>query len=124
MAEFFAVAGFGDDQGLDKTYPAVEPTTEAAETLQRVRGNFEYWLAHGIVPLSTYTPDIAVLRGGQPFIIVAIGDDLAGFPIDMMSRALALKLGVEPIAFPGDHTGFETHPAAFAEALDRAFKGR
>ena len=124
MAAFFAVAGFGNEEGAGETYPEPDLTAEAAETFQRVGGNFEYWLAHGIVPLSTYEPDVAALRDGQPPIVVAIGEDSVGLPIDTMSRALALKLGVEPTAFPGDHTGFETRPAAFAEALDRAFKSR
>jgi pimeloyl-ACP methyl ester carboxylesterase len=124
MGMFFEVAGFGDADDGDQTQPKVAPTAEAAATFQRVRGNFEYWLAHGIVPLSTYVPDIATLRGGQPAVVVAIGEDSAGFPIDAMSRALAAKLGVEPVAFPGDHIGFEAQPAAFAEAVDRAFKGR
>lgn len=66
-------AGFGNAEGSGEIRPEVEPTAEAAETFQRVSRNFEYWLAHGIVPLSTYEPDIAALRDDRPPIVVAIG---------------------------------------------------
>jgi hypothetical protein len=33
------------------------------------------------------------------------------------TRALATGLGVEPVIFPGDHTGFVDDPAGFAARL-------
>ena len=37
-----------------------------------------------------------------------------------MGAALAAKLGVEAVVFPGDHLGFEPEAPAFAKALDAA----
>ena len=61
-------------------------------------------------------------KTGKPRIVVGISTESEGQPIAEMSSALAEKLGVTPIAFPGDHvTGFDQHAAEFAEALHRAF---
>jgi hypothetical protein len=38
-----------------------------------------------------------------------------------MGKALADKLSVERIPFPGDHVGFEQHAETFAATLHRAF---
>lgn len=69
-----------------------------------------------------YKPDVAALKAGTPKVIVAIGEQSAGQPIHAMSMALATALGVAPVGVPGDHTGFESHPAAFAQSLETAFK--
>jgi hypothetical protein len=45
-------------------------------------------------------------------------------PIHDMGTALAKKLGVKATAFPGDHMGFETHEAEFADAIDGALKAK
>ena len=119
MAEFFAANGLDGAMDGDGP-PEFDMPPEAAETFQRVSGNFEYWLAHGILPLSTYRPAIDTLRSGAPRIVVAIGEQSAGQPIAAMGQALADRLGLAPTTFPGDHMGFEADAAAFAAALDRA----
>lgn len=124
MAQFFsenALDGGGEDAGHDGP-PDFEMPPEQAETFGRVSGNFEYWLAHGMLPLSRFTPDIAALKSGLPRVVVAIGTDSEGLPIAEMSMALANRLGIEPVAFPGDHMGFETQPGDFADAVDRVLK--
>jgi pimeloyl-ACP methyl ester carboxylesterase len=118
MAQFFGMAGLeGEEPPSEFDMPP-----EAAETFARVAGNFEYWLAHGMIPLSVYEPDIAALRAGEPRIVVAIGEGSAGQPIAEMGEALARKLGVEPVSFPGDHMGFEQDVVGFAEALARVLR--
>lgn len=93
---------------------------EDAETFGRVSGNFEYWLAHGVLPLSLYRPDVDRLRAGQARIVVGIGQESAGQPIAAMGMALAEQLGTAPVLFPGDHMGFAAHADAFAATLHRA----
>lgn len=120
MAQFFSENGLGDEEPAEDM-PEFDPSAmppEAAETFARVSGNFEYWLAHGMLPLSTYKPDVAALKAGTPKVLVAIGEQSAGQPIHAMSMALADALGVAPTIVPGDHMGFETDPAAFARALE------
>jgi len=119
MGQFFAENGLdGDTDGP----PDFDMPPEAAETFGRVSGNFEYWLAHGMLPLSTYRPDVEALRNGEPRIVIAIGEQSADLPIAAMGQALADALGLAPTPFPGDHMGFETDPGAFADALHHVLK--
>jgi pimeloyl-ACP methyl ester carboxylesterase len=125
MAQFFSEAGLDSSAAPEGEIPDFDPADmppEAAETFMRVSGNFEYWLAHGMLPLSTYVPDVAALKAGAPEVIVAIGEQSTGQPIHEMTMALANALGVEPVSVPGDHMGFETQPAEFAQHLEAAFK--
>lgn len=117
MPEGEAPAG-GDGPSFDDMPP------EAAETFARVSGNFEYWLAHGMLPLGHYVPDVAKLKNGKPRIVVAIGEGSAGMPIDEMGTALAKKLGIASTPFPGDHMGFEAHEEEFAHAIDHTLKAK
>lgn len=124
MAQFFSEAGLdgGAAEGEMADFDPADMSPEAAETFMRVSGNFEYWLAHGMLPLSTYVPDVATLKTGATRVIVAIGEQSAGQPIHAMSMALATALGVAPVSVPGDHMGFETQPAAFARSLEASLK--
>jgi pimeloyl-ACP methyl ester carboxylesterase len=125
MGQFFAEAGLEGGAAPGEETADFDPANmppEAAETFMRVSSNFEYWLDQGMLPLSIYTPDVATLKTGTPKIVVAIGEQSAGQPISDMSLALASALGVQPIGLPGDHVGFESQPAAFAQRLEALFK--
>lgn len=121
MSMFFSMHGLEDGGDAAEAPPEFEMPPEEAETFARVSGNFEYWLAHGMMPLSLYTPDVATLKSGSPKIIVAIGEASAGQPIEEMSLALTSKLGIQPTPFPGDHMGFGPQATEFAEALHTSF---
>ncbi len=121
MAKFFAMTGLEDGVEQEDAPPEFAPTPEAAEVFVRVSRNFEYWLAHGMMPLSLYQPDVDVLRAGEPRVVVGLGEQSAGQPIYGMGMVLAEKLGKEPVIFPGDHMGFSSNPDIFAETLHRAF---
>lgn len=121
MGQFFAMNGL-DEPPADAAPPAFDLPPEAAETFARVSGNFEYWLAHGMLPLSLYRPDVEALRSGQPRVVVGLGEQSAGQPIYSMGMALAEGLGIEPVLFPGDHMGFGSDAEAFAETLHRALE--
>lgn len=122
MTQFFSDNALdGDDMPGGGDMAEFDPSAmppETAETFMRVSGNFEYWLAYGMLPLSTFVPDVATLRAGAPKVIVAIGEGSAGQPIEAMSLALSNALGVPPMRVPGDHSGFEAEPAAFARQLE------
>ena len=122
MAAFFAMSGLEDDVDQDGGSPDAAPTPEESETFERVSGNFEYWLAHGMMPLSLYRPDVDALRIGRPRIVVGLGEESAGQVIHDMGMALAGQLDTEPVAFPGDHMGFGPYAEPFAETLDQTFR--
>lgn len=118
-----AMGQFFSENGLDGSVdsgPSSDLLPEEAETFERVGSNFEYWLAHGIMPLTLYMPDVPTLRTGVPKVVVAIGEQSYGQPIAEMGEALTARLGQRPMRFPGDHMGFASHTAAFAQALRSA----
>ncbi len=121
MGMFFSMHGLEEAGDTAEAPPEFEMPPEDAETFARVSGNFEYWLAHGMLPLSLYTPDVAALKAGQPRIVVAIGEASAGQPIEAMSLALTKQLGIAATPFPGDHMGFGPQAAEFAAALHASF---
>jgi pimeloyl-ACP methyl ester carboxylesterase len=117
-AQFMALAGVSTDvpdPGSDA--PALPP--ELAETFGRIERNMEYFISHGLLPLSLYRPDIKALRAGQPKVVVGIGEQSSEHFIADVARALAEALGTKPVFFPGDHGGYGEHAGAFAEVLQR-----
>lgn len=75
------------------------------------------WFAYELRATTRWEPDLEVLRGSRSRIVVGIGEASAGQECDLTSRALAERLGIEPVLFPGDHTGFADDPAAFVPRL-------
>ena len=73
--KFSADIGLDDGPEQEEAPPEFAPTPEAAETFARVSGNFEYWLAQGVMALSLYRPDIDALRASKPRVVVAIGKE-------------------------------------------------
>lgn len=117
MALFFGLNELDGDQG-----PPPQGEEDAA-TFERVAGNFAYFLGHGLLPLSLYRPETESLRRNRTRVVVGLGEGSVGLDIHAMGSALARSLGVEPLTFAGDHLGFETDPAAFAETLRGALSG-
>lgn len=75
------------------------------------------WFDHELRATTAWIPDPVLLRAVPTRVIIGIGADSAGQMCDRTSRALGAVLGVEPVLFPGDHTGFVGAPAAFAARL-------
>lgn len=124
MARFFSDNALEDPEPgqTAETEPDEEqdgPSAEDVATFERVAGNFEYFLAHGLLPLSTYRPDVDRLRNGPVPVVVGLGEDSRGQVIDDMGRALAAALGETPVTFPGDHVGYGSHAVAFGRVLER-----
>ncbi|TDQ46127.1 alpha/beta fold hydrolase [Actinorugispora endophytica] len=90
---------------------------EALETMGRVQGNLDHFLAHVLLPVLRFTPDTAALRSGPVPITVGIGESSGDGVPALSARALAERLGVEPLTFPGDHQGLATDAPACAETI-------
>lgn len=73
------------------------------------------WFLHEMAHTTAWLPDVGRLRGVD--VVVGIGDESAGEVCDRTSRALAGLLDVEPVLFPGGHTGFVEQPEPFADRL-------
>ncbi|PWK68453.1 alpha/beta hydrolase [Aminobacter sp. AP02] len=122
MAKFMVMAGLDDE--YDGGSPEFEPSPEDIATFARMEANFEYFIAHGLMPLSLYCPDVAALRAGEPRVVVGIGEETVGQITHRTSVALAAKLGAEPVVFPGGHGGFGSHSEGFARTLHQVLDGQ
>ena len=96
---------------------------EMAEGMARMAANSEFFLAYLLSATIGHTPDIAALRVASSRIVVGAGDASVGQMPHLAALALAERLGVTPVGFPGDHQGFATHPGPFAETVHKALRG-
>jgi pimeloyl-ACP methyl ester carboxylesterase len=114
--KFMVNAGFDlGDQGA----PA-GPPQEAGEQEEADAARF---FAHELRPTTRWRPDLAALAAAPGRVVVGIGVGSGGLITQRTSRALGDALGIEPVAFPGDHGGFLDDPVGFAEALRKALDG-
>jgi pimeloyl-ACP methyl ester carboxylesterase len=111
MEMFFATAG------LDEAGPPSEPSPEMEAATAGAAQNFEFFIAHYLMPITSYQPDIEALRGGSSRVVVGVGEATVGQEAHETALALAERLGTEAVAFPRDHLGFVTEADAFAEKL-------
>lgn len=117
-----ASAVFGKVIGMeDYEQPEGEIPPEVQEGMNRMMGNMDYFFGHGM-SLASYEPDVEALRSGTPRVVVGIGTTSAGQLAYRTGKALAAKLGGEPVVFPGDHGGFGGEAPGFAEVLDRTLR--
>lgn len=112
MAKFMATAGFdqSDDDGAHVPGPPPAPSEMAKQLADLSR-----FFTHELLCTTTYVPDAQALKAAR--IVVGIGAESEHLITHGTSLALCRRLGVEPVVFPGDHGGFMTAPAEFADAL-------
>jgi pimeloyl-ACP methyl ester carboxylesterase len=118
---FFNESGMAGEPEQAKTAPQVPLTQESSETFARVNGNMEYFVAHGLMPLSLYRPDVGALFAGHVGVVVGVGKKSVGQTTYRTGMALAEALRIKPVIFPGDHLGYVADFDAFAETLHRSF---
>ena len=118
FGKFLAFAGFD----MPEPDPATPPPPPPSEQDQ---ADGERMLAHSLLPVTGYRPDVTTLISGPPRVVVAGG---AASTADQLAYrtavALADALGTELAVFPGGHGGFmgpptnpEGSPAEFARVL-------
>lgn len=64
-----------------------------------------------------YEPDLTKLRSVRVPWRLATGRDSVGRPYHRPAHVLGEKIGVPCVDFPGGHTAYQQHPAAFAHRL-------
>ena len=94
-----------------------QPSPEQAAMMQRMLGNFDFFLAHEIRAIGGYVPDIAALKRSRDRIAIAGGRSSGEQGAYRAARALADALGVELTYFEGGHGGFGASDEAFAQKL-------
>jgi pimeloyl-ACP methyl ester carboxylesterase len=97
-------------------------TPELDEMMERVGGNFEFFLGHELQPIIGYIPDFTVLRNVPTRIVSAAGETSEEQAAGRAAFALAEALGIDVTYLPGGHGGWGSDPQEFADRLDQALR--
>ena len=115
-----AIQGFLTLTGFRASEEPAEPDPEMQEAMAqrmgRMQQNVEFFLAHSMLPVTTYVPDVAALQAASR-VVVGVGEASGGQLANDTALALADRLGTAAVTFPGGHSGYFTHAAAFAQKL-------
>ena len=95
---------------------------EVADEMARMQVNSQFLFAHLLPTAIGHVPDIAALLAASSRIVVGAGDASVGQMPHLAALALADRLGITPVGFPGDHQGFATHPGPFADTVHKALR--
>jgi pimeloyl-ACP methyl ester carboxylesterase len=120
IQEFLTLTGFGGQESGEpqqRGEPDPDMGEAMAQRMASMQQNVEFFLAHYMLPVTAYVPDIAALQAASSRVVVGIGEASGGQLDNDNALPLADRLGTPPMTFPGDHSGFFTHPAAFARKL-------
>ena len=91
-------------------------------TAQRLK-NLNYLLGYDTIGAREFRLNVEAIRGRGHQVEIGAGTTSGGaFPYQC-AKALALLIERPLISFPGGHTGYGTHPQAFAEKLRHTFDG-
>ena len=115
MEKFMAVAGMGEPAPPGDLSPEMQDFM--AQQMARMQQNVDFFLAHYLLPITAYVPDVAALRATSSRVVVGVGEESGGQLANETALALVERLGTEAVAFPGDHVGMVTHPEEFSEKL-------
>lgn len=75
-----------------------------------------------MIPIAHYVPDFAAIRSASARVVIGVGEDSSNAVAGRAGLAVAERLSVEPVTFPGGHDGFaggegRAAPDAFATRL-------
>src|SRR4051812_3549259 len=109
---------FGANGRRGMAMPAgVELPPQVADMMARIRTNLGFWLEHELRQYPRYQPDVDALRALAGKLVLAGGEEAHDTVPYQPNLALAERLGLEVVDFPGDHTGYAADPAGFAARL-------
>lgn len=109
------LAGMGIDRE-DRETAVTAP--ESCRVQSRDTG---FLLNQEVRAIDAYRLDLPTLERYASRVVPAFGSSSEAFYPAECARALAARLGRQPLAFPGGHNGYVLRPRAFAEALRAAF---
>jgi len=77
-----------------------------------------------MIPIAYYEPDFGAIRSAPTDVVIGVGEESSNAVAGRAGLAVAERLGVEPVTFPGGHDGFAggeygrvAAPDAFATKL-------
>ncbi|MGY1625258.1 alpha/beta fold hydrolase [Geodermatophilus sp. SYSU D00965] len=125
MAEFIRLVGHRGPVPADWAATPADPAAFGLPT-EDDGSRDDVLLGQNLISCTTHEHDFAALRAASTRIVVAVGAGSEGQLARRGGEAVAERIGVEPVEFPGDHGGFlggeygqTGEPEAFAAALRR-----
>lgn len=85
--------------------------------VSRFLGNAEHLMTREVQPFLAFEPDYAALTAGGVPIVIGVGATSRPYYPARAGEAVAAKLGVPVVEFPGPHAGYTEKPAEFAVTL-------
>ncbi|HEX6360817.1 alpha/beta hydrolase [Actinophytocola sp.] len=89
--------------------------------MSRVMGNAEYLMSNEVAPFLAHTTDFAALAGIP--IVIGVGAESRQYYMARAGEAVAERLGVPVVEFPGKHAGYVASPEVFAVRLREVLAG-
>lgn len=119
MGAFMGAAGMDESAAPSGMTP--EQEAELGAYMMKVSQNLDFFFSNYLMPISSYQPDIPALQATPGQVVVGVGENSVGQEAYDTGVALAERLEVEPVIFPGDHVGMFTHPEEFTTKLNEVF---
>jgi pimeloyl-ACP methyl ester carboxylesterase len=113
MAQFGA--GIGAAQDAPPSVAAMPPWI--AELFERMQRNAGFFVAHEMLEVVDYRPDVPALTRAADRLVLAIGQTSREYRPALPAAFLAPRIGAELVEFPGSHAGYLDAAAPFAETL-------
>jgi len=102
---------------VDDREPDVNVTAPVGQEAARMAANMGFLLTHDLPAVRHYTPDLSALEIQRTLILPAIGRNSGEIVPRHSALALAERLGLRVLEFPGGHTGYVLRPREFALRL-------
>lgn len=91
--------------------------------VSRWLGNSKYLMTREMEPFLAFVPDFDALRANGVPIVIGVGSDSRSYYPGRGGEAVAARLGLEVVEFPGPHAGYTEKPAEFAVTLRETLAG-
>ncbi|MBB5918171.1 pimeloyl-ACP methyl ester carboxylesterase [Nocardia transvalensis] len=112
MAKFTAGVGMRAQPS-----PPADLPPELAARMARIQQNMRLWMAQELRGFPGHEIDPEALRPAADRLVLGVGADSRDTMPARPNAELARRLGLHVVEFPGDHVGYLTSPAEFAERL-------
>jgi pimeloyl-ACP methyl ester carboxylesterase len=122
MGKFGAVVEEGGPKYSEEMAQA-EPAPGQQEMGARMGANFELFIAHELLPIGGYVPDVEALKNVSTRVVSVAGRDSGEQAACRAAHALAQRLGTDATIMPGSHGGWGSDPQVFADTLDEILRG-
>jgi pimeloyl-ACP methyl ester carboxylesterase len=92
------------------------------ELMQRLAGNWDFFARYEMRPVAEFVPDLAALGESKVPLAFAGGHESRPYYYCRAGEALAARLGVDFVEFPGHHMAYLDDPDSFAPILRQTLR--